>query len=293
MTFQPPKMARVDPSADRIKGRKIEAYLQFSRTGKRTYLRGQHTPHPFHITRPFYLPGDPDGLATLYLQSSSGGLYGDDNLTLSIEAQSDTQTHVTTQASSVVHAARGGCTHQKVSIKVAEGGYIEYFPEPMILFPEAVLDSKLSVTLSERAKAVFSDSYIVHDPASSGTVFDRLNNCITISTSSKEQIAPQLIDSMATTGEIWRSMELCCISTIHLSGCDHPEAAREAMQQVADNVSATAPGFYVGVDALVDRSIVSLRMISADGATHTAAMRVLTAAARMALIGAPIAEHPK
>ena len=60
----------------------VDASLTFRQRGGRTFLGGQLTPHPFHITRPFYRPDDPAGMATLYLQSSSGGLYGDDQLDL-------------------------------------------------------------------------------------------------------------------------------------------------------------------------------------------------------------------
>ena len=92
--------------------RRVSAELGFSRAGPLTYLGAQRTPHPFHITRPFHLSGDPEGMATLYLQSSSGGLYGDDALSLDVTAAAGTAVHLTTTASTVVHAARGGRTRQ-------------------------------------------------------------------------------------------------------------------------------------------------------------------------------------
>jgi urease accessory protein len=54
--------------------RRIEASLRFATGGGRTVLVHQHVPYPFHVTRAFHLdPSRPD-LATLYLQSASGGL---------------------------------------------------------------------------------------------------------------------------------------------------------------------------------------------------------------------------
>ncbi len=75
--------------------RQVAAKLTFRRHGSRSFLAHQHTPHPFHLTRPFYLPGDPQGMATLYLQSSSGGLYGDDDLSLHIALEEGAGAHVT------------------------------------------------------------------------------------------------------------------------------------------------------------------------------------------------------
>ena len=42
-------------------------------------------PIPFHVTRPFYLDAQRPDLATLYLQSSSGGVYGGDDLSLTLD----------------------------------------------------------------------------------------------------------------------------------------------------------------------------------------------------------------
>ncbi len=58
------------------------ATLRFARGGGRTFLKEQRTPYPFHTTRPHYLDADRPDLATLYLQSASGGLYRGDRLEL-------------------------------------------------------------------------------------------------------------------------------------------------------------------------------------------------------------------
>ena len=80
MTVMQPRTAFAEAERPAPGGRAVGAALRFRRSGNKTFLVKQYTPHPFHITRPFYVDGDPDSMATLYLQSSSGGLYGDDDL---------------------------------------------------------------------------------------------------------------------------------------------------------------------------------------------------------------------
>ena len=61
----------------------VEALLHFCRAGGRTVLAGQRLPYPFHATRTFYLDRANPEIATLYLQSASGGLYRGDSHGLS------------------------------------------------------------------------------------------------------------------------------------------------------------------------------------------------------------------
>ena len=66
--------------------RKARSSLTFRRDpAGRTFIAGQRTEYPVHMTRPFRLPADPEGMLTLYLQSSSGGLYRGDDLRLIVE----------------------------------------------------------------------------------------------------------------------------------------------------------------------------------------------------------------
>ena len=70
-------------------------------------LLRQHVPYPFHVTRPFYLDAQRPDLATLYLQSSSGGVYGGDDLSLTLDIRAGAAAQVTTQAATIVHDCRG------------------------------------------------------------------------------------------------------------------------------------------------------------------------------------------
>jgi len=180
--------------------RRVAAHLAFRRAGGRTMLAAQRTPHPFHITRPFHLAGDPDGMATLYLQSSAGGLYGDDDLSLDIETGRGAAAHVTTQASSIVHASRGGRTRQAVTLRAGEGSFLEYLPDPAILFAGADLEAEVTAHLAPGARLLLSDSALTHDPAGQGAPFLRYANTLTIHSPDGAAIAR---DRSVVTGQEW------------------------------------------------------------------------------------------
>src|SRR6266568_3233645 len=73
--------------------RRIEASLHFATGGGRTVLVHQHVPYPFHVTRAFHLDRARPDLATLYLQSASGGLYRGDRLMLDIDVAPGAAAH--------------------------------------------------------------------------------------------------------------------------------------------------------------------------------------------------------
>ena len=101
MQFLPQSFSRFEA------GRKAEVLLVAERAGGRTVLRRQHVGYPFHVTRAFQLDRMRPDLATLYLQSASGGLYAADRLSLDLVVGAGSALNLTTQASTVVHDGRG------------------------------------------------------------------------------------------------------------------------------------------------------------------------------------------
>jgi len=151
------------------------ARLQFKRAGEgKTFVSKQSVCYPFHITRPFYLAGDPPGMATVYLQSVSGGIYRDDKLELSLEAKRGARAHVTTQSATIVHGMAGEHATQRLTLAAREGALLEYWPDPMILFPGAGLHSVVSIELGPGATVLLGDAYLNHDPGGRGRRFAKL-----------------------------------------------------------------------------------------------------------------------
>ena len=131
----------------------------------RSYLRRQYASYPFHVCRVHYHDKDHPGLATLYVQSCSGGIYEDDRLDVTLAAAQGAEAYVSTQAATVVHSMPSGSASQRVRIECEGGSYLEYLPDPQILFPGSRCRSEIAVRLSGDAVALVSDSFLTHDPA--------------------------------------------------------------------------------------------------------------------------------
>jgi len=158
-----------------------QAALQFARAPDgRTYIARQRVGYPFHITRPFYLEGDPAGMPTLYLQSVSGGLYQGDRVHMTIEAAVDTCAQVTTQAGTIVHGMPRDVAEQGVRIIAQEKSFIEYLPDPLILFPTSILTNRVEVIAAEDATVIVAEGFSQHDPKAAGRRFERFANEIIV-----------------------------------------------------------------------------------------------------------------
>lgn len=302
--------------------RRVAAALSFRRDGRqpggRTFLARQHTPHPFHMTRPFHFPDDPSGMATLYLQSSSGGLYGDDDLTLDIRAEAGAAAQITTQASTIVHAARGGVTRQTVRLRADAGALLEYLPDPVILFPGADIAARVEARVAPGAVAMLSDSFLAHDPDGADARFLRFENAIVIHRgavvengwaedewaedgAAGEAAAPTLVDRMRLSGACWPGQgaavrDFRCHGAFFLvnppDGARAVEAMRAALLAV-ERSGADENHAYSAVEYLTGREIVAARFLTRDGALLSRMLNEAAAAARLAVTGRPPARRPK
>jgi urease accessory protein len=261
--------------------RRVAAHLVFRRAGVRTFLAQQRTPHPFHITLPFHLASDPQGMATLYLQSSAGGLYGDDDLTLDIETGPGSSAHVTTQASSIVHAARGGRTRQAVTLRVGPDSFLEYLPDPAILFAEADLETRVTAHLAHGARVLLCDSALAHDPSGGNVPFARLANTLAVHDPSGRPIA---MEHGVVTGVDWqkRTGALPVHGLMMAAGAIDAQAVHRALCAVP---IGPPDEVYAASCVFPERGVVVFRILAADGAAFSAALDAAWCAARMALTG--------
>lgn len=257
--------------------RRVRAALGFGLRAGKTRLIAQRTPHPFHITRPFHHPGEPGGMATLYLQSSAGGLYGDDALDLDVTLEPGAAVHLTTQASTVVHDARGraGSVQQTV-LDVGAGAVLEFLPDPTILMAGARLKTHIQARLAPGARLIMADAQMSHDPAAQGRPFAQALNDVQILRAG----ALLLRDRFDVSGQDWagRLGGFACTGTVLVAG------GHEAGPAMLEAASAVA-GVYAGLSSMPDRDIALVRFLAADGVALSKAMNACWASARLAHTG--------
>jgi urease accessory protein len=255
--------------------------LVFKRNGEgATYLSRQYAEYPFHLCKLHYLDEAQPDMATLYLQSCSGGLFQNDSLTVNVTAAARTCAHITSQASTIVHSSRGGQPAiTKVTLTVEQDALLEYVPDPMILFPESRLSSRIDLILNPAAIVMLTDAFITHDPEGKSRNPGRLDAVICV----REHERFIVVDRLFVDGEYlcpgkpgvmgeWRCFGTFMILTRCIEAAQLSERLRVFLESCVQA--------YWGVSALPNDAGVLARFLSADAPSLRHAMEVAWRGAR-------------
>lgn len=259
----------------------------------RTYLHRQFANHPFHICRAQYHDSDRPGLATLYLQSCSGGLYEDDRLDIRLVAGEGAEAHVSTQSATVVHSMPRGSAEQRAAIESRTASYIEYLPDPQILFPGSRCRSSIDVKLAPGAVALVSDAFLAHDPAGAGATFSAYMSRISISDSSGALLS---VDRLEIEGGRFQVSQPGTFGQYGAQGSMVIASADVLPQSLAielGGLSFPTADSVSGVSLLPKSAGMIVRVLARDGAALKQAMHLVWCAARVAIKGAPPHERRK
>jgi urease accessory protein len=264
----------------------IHADIELARDpGGATYVHRQRVGYPFHLGRALASPGDPAGMPTLYLQSCAGGMFDGDDLRLSIEAGEDSAAHVTTGAATIVHGMEREPAAQRLGIEAREGAFLEYLPDPTILFPRARLDNRVRLTVHPGATVIAGDSLLLHDPKGGDGVFEWLRSETRIQDPAGTLLAcdrfhiegAQLARGLAGVAGTSAAQGSLFVVTAAKPAPELVSAMREAL---------LLPGIYAGAALLPNRAGAWARILATDAAALRAAMFNAWSAARRLLTGA-------
>lgn len=172
-------------------GRSSQARLVFAKGGGKTVLTRQVVPYPFHITRLFQLHPQMQDLATLFLQSASGGLYRADRLGLDIAVRGNARAHVTTQSATVVHDTGASPARQETRLDLASQSLLALQPDPLVLFPDAALELDTRIVLEPGARAIVTESFASHDPRAEGRQFKSVSMALEITDRSGRRLVTE------------------------------------------------------------------------------------------------------
>ena len=268
----------------------VEASLHFCRAGGRTVLVGQRLPYPFHATRTFYLDRANPEIATLYLQSASGGLYRGDSHGLSFVVGPNALAHVTTQASTIVHHTHKNPASQRIRIEVGDDAFAAMTPEPLVLFPGAEISCVTDVTLAATGCAILIDGMTHHDPEGQGRPFDRYSNVIvvrnaegTVLLADRGSIAGELM-----TGPVSPLGPFSAVGTLLVLG----QGSERCDPEILESCLA-ARGCTAGISQLPNDAGIGGRILAANGGVLAQGLEAAFAVAFEALIGAPPARRRK
>lgn len=272
-----------DAGLDPIGGRRRNAELVFALGGGRSTLVRQITPYPFHITRPFALDRARPELATLYLQSASGGIYRADRLGLTLMVRAGAAAHVTSQAATIVHDTGTQPASQTTVIGVAEGAFAAFTLDPLVLFPGAALSVSTRIHLAAGAACIIADGIAWHDFTGENRPFGSITTT-TIVTNADGQILVRDHSTVYGT-ELVGERSLLGLNggaygSAMLLGAKPRLPSGAALETALDAVACRA-----GVSALPNESGLGVRMIAANGGCITQGTELLFALGVEAMLG--------
>ena len=130
--------------------------LRYGRDGLRTILTASRCSTPWHFFPPAYL--DDSGCAVTSLVNPSGGFVAGDHLSIHAELEEGAHVVMTTPSANRVYRSLGEESRQSVTLSVAPGAVIEWFPEVTIPYAGSRFVQTMAVTLAKGATALIWDS---------------------------------------------------------------------------------------------------------------------------------------
>jgi urease accessory protein len=124
----------------------------------RTTLSAHRQRFPLRTTVPLYLDDADPGMAFVYVQNPTGGVFAGDRLTTRVAAGADARVHVTTQSATKLYRMDGGEAVVDLRFDVGAGAYVEHLPDPIIPQAGARLRQRTVVDLGADAAFVGAET---------------------------------------------------------------------------------------------------------------------------------------
>lgn len=130
---------------------------RFAASEGETYLAEDFARTPCHITGTLDHDDDLSGIATTYIQTPAAGLVQGDRQRIQIDVDSDARAHVSTQSATKVFGMEHNYGRLQIDLSVADNGYLEYLPEPTILYRNARCAATIALNVGTEATALVGD----------------------------------------------------------------------------------------------------------------------------------------
>ncbi len=125
----------------------------------RSYIAHQYATYPFRLSGNLRLDPADSQRVYAYVMNASPGILSGDDLRWSVEVGDRTSLYLTDQSATKVYSKPPGGQTAKVAglVQVGAGAYLEYVPEPVILFSAADVTQRLDVRLHPEGRLVLSE----------------------------------------------------------------------------------------------------------------------------------------
>ena len=143
------------PSATGFHEGSIE--LTLAERGGRTRIVQSRTRPPLQVQKALFPDPALPHLAMAMLSNPTGGIFQGDHHRVAVFLEPGAAAHVTGQGATRIHAMPHGTARQDVALKVAEGGYLEYLPDPLIPYRDSDFEQSTTLSVAPGGALVYWD----------------------------------------------------------------------------------------------------------------------------------------
>jgi urease accessory protein len=252
----------------------------------RTFLSGRRQRFPLRLTTPLYLDPARPGMAFLYIQNPSGGVFEGDRHVISLTARPGARVHLTTQAASKVYRADTGRARQRVELEVAAGAFLEYVVDPLIPHARARFEQEVVANVESGGALIVAET-LAPGRVAFGEAFEytRVSLVTRISCDGEETAVDSVV---LAPGELDPRRPGFLGEHAYL-GSLFAVAPDEDAEALARSIAAAVehrPDCLAAAGVLPSGLGVVARMLAGSGIAAERALRAAWTAARTAMIGA-------
>lgn len=254
----------------------------------RTCVRRQHQRFPLRTTVPFYLDPHDRGMAFVYAQNPTGGVFEGDRLVTKVEVEPQARVHLTTQSATKIFSMTADYAKQDYCFQIGESAVLEHIPDMLIPHAHARLRQRISVELSPGAAYIGAEVIAPGRAARDERFAYQALQLITTVTHDGREIGTDVVRLVPTEfdphgpGQLGEYDYLVTMTV----------AARGRSLDAAafDTVAATAAGDQGvgGAGALPGGAGISVRLLTHDSRSAVAATRRCWEHARSVLLDSPL-----
>jgi urease accessory protein len=264
-------------------GRRGRLALRFERRGAATVLAACRYSVPLQVLAPLALD---DPAAVVSVLTPTGGLAGDDRLSIDVAVGPGAHACLTTPSATRVYRTTGRPTVQDVRAVLGAGATLEWVPEHTIPFPDSALDQRIDVVLGDGARLILVDAYAAGRVARGERWrFARLQSAITV----RDACGWRFIDRLALTAD---GAGFCAgagvtdahpyFATVVVAGDGDGDRLASAVHLALE----ARPGVAAGAGALRRGGLVA-RVLARTAPALLGALDAAWAQARSGLLGLP------
>ena len=243
---------------------------------------------PLRTTVPLYIDPADRGMAFVYAQNPTGGVFAGDRLRTSVTAAEDTRVHLTTQSATKLYRCESDHAVQTLDFRVGPGAYVEHVPDPLIPHAGARFRQRLV------ADVAAGGAFLAAETVAPGR---RMHG---------ESLA---YETLVLHTEVRRGQRELCVDRVVLEpgrgdprrpgvlGSAHylvtllavaPEQDSSSLAARLDEVLAAEAGWTGAAGELTNRSGAMARVLAPDALAARRAVRLLWQTARAELVGLPL-----